>query len=107
MNSTEETAKREEKTAPNIQPNIQRILDIELPLTVCFGASARPLREILKLAPGAVLELDRTADDPVLLKINNKVIARGEVVVVDGYYGIRIKEIDSAAERIASLGEMK
>ena len=84
--------------------NIQRILDIELPLTVSFGSAKWPLKDILQLAPGAVLELDRTADDPVVLKVNNKTFARGEVVVVDGFYGIKIQQIDSPQARIHSLG---
>ncbi len=84
--------------------NIQRILDIELPLTVSFGSAKWSLKDILQLAPGTVLELDRTADDPVVLKVNNKVFARGEVVVVDGFYGIKIQQIDSPEDRIHSLG---
>lgn len=84
--------------------NMQRILDIELPLTVSFGSAKWSLKEILQLAPGAVLELDRSADDPVVLKVNNKVFARGEVVVVDGFYGIKIQQIDSPEDRIHSLG---
>ena len=85
--------------------NIQRILDIELPLTVTFGATRRPLRDVLQLAPGSRLELNNRADEPVIVSVNNKVFARGEVVVVDGHYGIRIQKIETAAERIASLGE--
>lgn len=85
--------------------NIRRILDIELPVVVSFGSATLPLKEILDLSPGKVVELDRSAKDPVVLKVNNKPIARGEVVVVEGYYGIKIQEIDSPEERIQSLGE--
>jgi len=85
--------------------NIQRILDIELPLTVTFGATRRPLRDVLQLAPGSRLELNNRADEAVLVSVNNKVFARGEVVVVAGHYGVRIQEIETSAERIASLGE--
>ena len=88
-------------------PNIARILDFELPVTVSFGGAQRSLRDILKFSPGTVIELDRTADEPVLLKVNKQVFAKGEVVVVDGYYGIQITEIDTTAERIASLGGRK
>lgn len=84
--------------------NIQRILDIELPLTVSFGSASWPLKEILSLKPGTVLELDKTADEPVILRVNNKSFAKGEVVVVDGFYGIKIQEITPPQERIASLG---
>lgn len=85
--------------------NIRRILDIELPVVVSFGSAKRPLSEILKLSPGTILELDKFADDPVLLKVNNKIFARGEVVDVDGYYGVQITEITSQEQRLASLGE--
>ena len=87
------------------QENIQRILDIELPIAVSFGSANWPLKDILSLRPGTVLELDKTSDEPVLLKINDKACATGEVVVVDGYYGIKIQEIVSAKDRIASLAE--
>ncbi len=85
--------------------NIQRILDIELPLTVTFGATRRSLRDVLHLAPGSRFELNNRANEPVIVTVNNKIFARGEVVVVDGHYGIRIQEIETAAERIASLGD--
>ncbi|HSR67158.1 MAG TPA: FliM/FliN family flagellar motor switch protein [Acidobacteriota bacterium] len=84
--------------------NIQRILDIDLPVTVSFGSAKWPLKEILEMVPGSVLELDRAADDPVVLKINDRPFARGEVVVVDGYYGIKILQIESPENRIHSLG---
>ena len=84
---------------------IQRILDIEMPVNVSFGSTRRPLSEVLKLGPGALLELDRVADEPVVLKVNNKIFAKGEIVDVDGYYGVQITEISSAAQRIASLGD--
>ena len=85
--------------------SVQRILDIEVPVRVSFGATTRSLGEILQLAPGTRLELDSAADEPVVLTVNNKVFARGEVVVVEGHYGVRIHESETAAERLASLGE--
>jgi len=84
--------------------NIRRILDIQLPVTVSFGTTHRNLREVLKLSPGALIELDRSAEDPVVLKINGKPFAWGHVVDVDGYYGVEITEILTQADRIASLG---
>ncbi len=84
--------------------NLQRILDIDMPITVSFGSAKWPLKEIMKLSPGTILELEQTADAPVVLKVNNKSFARGEVVVVDGFYGIKIREISSTEERINSLG---
>ncbi|MFQ5738022.1 MAG: FliM/FliN family flagellar motor switch protein [Acidobacteriota bacterium] len=83
---------------------VQRILDIELPIVVYFGSSRRPLREIISLVPGAVLEMDTPADEPAVLRVNNKIFARGSIVEVNGYYGIEITEIDPTAQRIACLG---
>jgi flagellar motor switch protein FliN len=87
------------------EERIERILDIELPVNISFGSTKKPLSEVLKLGPGALLELDRAADEPVLLKVNNRVFAKGEIVDVDGYYGVQITEISSPAQRIASLGD--
>jgi len=87
------------------EERIERILDIELPVSISFGSTKRPLSEVLKLGPGALLELDRAADEPVLLKVNNRVFAKGEIVDVDGYYGVQITEISSPVQRIVSLGD--
>lgn len=84
--------------------NLERILKIELPAVICLGQTTMMLRDLLKLGLGSIIELGVTADDPVSLMVNNHVIARGEVVVVDGNYGIKITEIESAAERIRRLG---
>lgn len=92
----------EEKKSPAM--NLERILDIELPVNISFGLARRPLSEVLKLGPGALLELDRAVDEPVVVKVNNKVFARGEIVDVDGFYGVQITEIANTSDRIASLG---
>ncbi len=84
---------------------IRRILDIELPLTVSFGSTCLPLKEILTLSSGSVLALDQAPDELAVLKVNERVFARGEIVSIEGYYGIKITEIDTTAERIASLGD--
>jgi flagellar motor switch protein FliN/FliY len=93
--------------APEADPyrqNLQRILDLQLPVTVSFGSTRRPLAEVLKYGPGSLIELDKLADEPVVLKVNDKVLAWGKVVDVDGYYGIEITRIVDRADRIASLG---
>ncbi|HRR56871.1 MAG TPA: FliM/FliN family flagellar motor switch protein, partial [Acidobacteriota bacterium] len=86
-------------------PNIQRILDIQLPVTVSFGTARKQLEEILKLAPGSLIELDKGPEDPVCLLVNGKPLAWGRVVDVDGYYAVEITEILDRSERIQSLGE--
>ncbi len=83
--------------------NLDLILDIELQVVVRMGQTEMPLGELLKLTPGAIIELNRTADAPVDLLVNGKQIAKGEVVVVDGNFAFRITEIESAATRIRSL----
>ncbi len=84
--------------------NIDLLLDVELPIVVSFGETAMPLKDVLKLGVGSVIELDKTVNDPVTLIVNQKPIARGEVVMVEGNYGVRILEVESTADRIRSLG---
>jgi len=73
--------------------NFDLLLDVELGVMLRFGSRKAPLREVLELSPGAVLELNRQIQDPVDLLLNDRVIARGDVVVVDGNYGLRITEV--------------
>lgn len=83
--------------------NLELLWDVALSLTLRFGQRELLLKEILELSPGAVIELDRQVDEPVDLLLERKVIARGEVVIVDGNYGLRITEVASAAEKLACL----
>ena len=79
------------------------LLDVELPVSVSFGRASVPLKDVLKLTSGSIVELNRGVTDPVELIVNNCVIARGEVVVVEGNYGVRIQQIVSARERLRTL----
>jgi flagellar motor switch protein FliN/FliY len=83
--------------------NFDLLLEIEMQLGVSFGRSHLPLEEVLKLSSGAIVELNRSVSDPVDVLVNDAVIARGEVVVVEGNYGVRITEIVSRRERIRSI----
>jgi flagellar motor switch protein FliN/FliY len=85
--------------------NMDLLLDVELPISVSFGSSEMQLRDVLKLGAGSVIELDKSVNDPVAIIVNHKPIAKGEVVMVDGNYGVRILEVESTAERIRSLGK--
>jgi flagellar motor switch protein FliN len=76
------------------------LLDVELPVSISFGRAALKLNDALKLITGSLVELDRNLSDPVELLVNNCVIARGEVVVIEGNYGVRITEIVSQKERL-------
>ena len=81
--------------------NEMDILDVELPITVSIGSTQLPLREILKLTTGSIVELDRLITDPVDILVNKCIIARGEVVVIEGNYGVRILQVVSRSERLA------
>jgi flagellar motor switch protein FliN/FliY len=83
--------------------NINRLLDVEMSVVVRFGNTEIPLREVVRFGVGSMIELNRTVDEPVELLINNYPFARGEVVVVDGYYGVRVTEIGSTEERTRSI----
>ncbi len=79
------------------------LMDVEMPVSVSFGRAQLPLKDVIKLTTGSIVELNRNVSEPVEVIVNNCVIARGEVVVVEGNYGIRIHQIVSRAERIRSL----
>lgn len=83
--------------------NIDMLLDIDLDVSIELGRSLLSIKRILELAPGSIVELDRMAGEPVDLLVNNKVVARGEVVVIDESFGIRIVSLVSPEERIKSL----
>jgi flagellar motor switch protein FliN/FliY len=87
----------------SIESRLDVILDIDLPVVVRFGHTELPLRALTRLGPGSVIELGRSPDDPVEVMVSDRVIARGEVVVVGGNYGIRILDVVSASERMRSM----
>jgi flagellar motor switch protein FliN/FliY len=73
--------------------NLDLVLDVELNVTLRFGQRQLPLREILDLTSGSVVELDRQVDEPIELVLDGKVVARGEAVIIDGNYGMRITQV--------------
>ncbi|HLI35422.1 MAG TPA: FliM/FliN family flagellar motor switch protein, partial [Terriglobia bacterium] len=83
--------------------NLSLLLDVELEVTLRFGQRQMPLKDILELGPGSVVELDQQVRDPAELLIGRKVVARGNVVVVDGNYGLQITELASPSERMEFL----
>ena len=84
--------------------NIDLIVDIPVRITVELGRARKTIGEVLGMGPGSVVELNRMAGEPVDVLVNGKLIARGEVVVIDESFGIRVTEIVSRAERIRSMG---
>ena len=85
------------------EPNFDLLLGVNLNLTLRFGQRTLPLREVLELASGSVIELDHEVQEPADLLLGDKVIARGDVVIVDGNYGVRITEVADARQRIGTL----
>ena len=80
------------------------ILDIPLDVTVELGRVKMLVNDLLQLGQGSIIELNKPSEEPVEIYINNKLIARGEVVVVDEKFGIRVTDVISALERVKSLG---
>lgn len=93
--------------APNLSQNESRnlnlLLDIPLQVTVELGRTKRTVKDILELTSGSIIELDKLAGEPVDILVNNRHIAKGEVVVIDENFGVRITDILSQAERIHNL----
>jgi flagellar motor switch protein FliN/FliY len=79
------------------------LMDVDLPVSVSFGRTQLPINEILKLTTGSVVELNRAVSEPVDVIVNNCIVARGEVVVIEGNYGVRIHQIISRQDRLRSL----
>jgi flagellar motor switch protein FliN/FliY len=84
----------------SVSKTFDLLLEVALPIAVSFGRTSLQIREVLKLNTGSIVELDRFVTDPVEVIVNNCVIARGEVVVVDGNYGVRISQLASREERL-------
>jgi flagellar motor switch protein FliN len=84
-------------------PGLDVILDISMPVTVELGRTKMLVRDILALGPGSVIELDKLAGEPVDLLVNDRPIAKGEVVVIDENFGVRLTHISHASERLRSL----
>jgi len=74
------------------------LLDMELPVLVRFGSTRMQLRDLMKLTSGSVIEFGRSAENPVEILVNGRVVARGSAVVVQGNYGVRISEIAAARD---------
>lgn len=83
--------------------NLDLLLDVQIPVTVEVGRARLALDEILDLGPGSVVSLDKKAAEPLDLRVNGKLVARGEVVMVDDCYGLRITQIVDQKHRIDSL----
>lgn len=99
-------------TAPEAEPGqadrraisatMDLLMDVELAVSISFGKTQLPMKDVLKLTTGSIVELNRMVNETVDVLVNHCLIARGEVVVVDGNYGVRIQEISSKQDRLRS-----
>lgn len=94
---------REPAHAPALSPGLELLLDVELEASLRFGSREMPLGEILDLGPGDVVELDRHVADPVDLIVGDKIVARGEVVLVNGNFGLRVTEVAAPRKRLETI----
>lgn len=88
---------------PQEANNLSMLLDIPLNVTVELGRTKRSVKEILELSAGSIIELDKLAGEPVDILVNNKLVAKGEVVVIDENFGVRVTDIISQSDRIKNL----
>jgi flagellar motor switch protein FliN/FliY len=90
-----------EVTMAPYSPMMNRLMDLQLPVSVLLGRAVLTVREVLKLSSGSLIELDRQVGDYVEVMVHGTVVAKGEIVSVRGNYGVRIKEVISRQDRIA------
>jgi flagellar motor switch protein FliN len=86
-----------------LSPGLELLLDVELEASLRFGSREMPLGEILDLGPGDVVQLDRHVADPVDLLVGDKIVARGEVVLINGNFGLRVTEVAEPRKRLESI----
>lgn len=113
--STEEKPKADLFDSPDLQQfsdddvdlvpgkGIDMLMDVVLDVSIELGRASMTIKDILSLGVGSVVELDKMVGDPVDILVNNKLIAKGEVVVVDENFGVRITSVVTAEERLGSL----
>ncbi len=94
---------QEEKKLTVYDKSLDVVMDVPLTITVELGRTEKLVRDVLEMSPGSVIELDKLAGEPVDILVNQKYIAKGEVVVIDENFGIRITDIIRPADRIPKL----
>ena len=85
--------------------NIEMLMDVNLPVSIELGRTRMAITDILALGPGSVVELNKLAGEPVDVMVNGKAVAKGEVVVIDENFGVRVTQLLTAEERLRSLGD--
>jgi flagellar motor switch protein FliN len=90
-------------SAAPLSPGLELLLDVELDATLRFGCRELPLGQILDLGPGDVVQLDRLVNDPADLIVGDKIVARGEVVLINGNFGLRVTEVAAPRKRLETI----
>jgi len=101
-------AEFQQLSEPSASPetrNIDLLMDVNLPISIELGRTKMSIADILSLGPGSVVELAKLAGEPVDVLVNQKIVARGEVVVIDENFGVRVTQLMTAEERLKALGE--
>ena len=91
------------ETVGSQDSNLDRILDIPLVLSAQLGSTRMLIKDLLQLGPGSIVELDKLAGEPLEVLVNDRLVARGEVVMVNEKFGIRLTDVISTAERVNKL----
>lgn len=86
-----------------VPQNIDFLLDVTLSIAVELGRTKMTIKDVLALGPGSVIELDKAAGEPVDMRVNDRLMAKGEVVVIDDRFGVRVTAIVSPSQRLGSL----
>lgn len=87
----------------NADVNLELVLDVQVSLSLRVGQTNISIRDLVSLAEGSVVALDRAASEPLDVLVNGTLVAHGEIVVVDGQFGVRLTDVISPAERIKTL----
>jgi flagellar motor switch protein FliN len=103
-NENDKTASASQESCSNGKCDLDIILDIPLNVTVELGKVKMPVNELLQLGQGSIIELSKQVGEPLDIYVNNKLVAKGEVVILDEKFGIRVADILNPAERVKSLG---
>ncbi|MBL7179774.1 MAG: flagellar motor switch protein FliN [Pseudomonadota bacterium] len=85
--------------------DLDLILDIPLDISVELGKVKMPVNELLRLGPGSIIELAKSVGEPLDIYVNNKLVAKGEVVILDEKFGVRVADIINPIERVKSLSK--
>ena len=95
---------KEDKASPQGDVNLDLVLDVPVNVSLSVGATDMSIRDLVRLVEGSVVQLDRQADEPMDVLVNGTLVARGEIVVVDDRFGVRLTEVVSPLERIQKIG---